>query len=84
MSHESQDGERKSLKDFRALDAAIIAAITGGDVQFSKIRAAVWRAAAPHGNRNGELYRVIDGRLQALRRAGWIRYASRKWSVAHD
>lgn len=64
--------------DYTALDAAILAAI--GERQpalFSRLQTAEVRrrsVALEHTRHDGEAWRVVDRRLQALRKAGRIRY----------
>lgn len=78
----SQDGRGKPLKDFSELDSAIFRSIQSGVAEFPKIRAAVWRSATQHGNRNGDLRGVIESRLQFLRQSGAIVYDKKRWRIA--
>ena len=57
------------MKDFTELDAAIIARIRGGYTRFYEI----WPL-------NAEM-RVVDRRLQALRKKGLIACRGQKWYV---
>lgn len=72
---------------FAGLDAALLAAIKAGAVTFGALlaqepllRDATALASADRwGQRNGD--RVIDRRLQALRRAGKLKFEARQWRV---
>lgn len=63
------------------LDGAILAAIDSGKRKFYIINAAVEKLSAPHA-KDGEYFRVVDRRLQALRKSGLIRYAGGEWHKA--
>lgn len=62
--------------DHAALDAAILAAIRGGITTAGALESdpAVSCATAPHATWRRTAYRVIDARLQALRKAGKISF----------
>lgn len=72
----------KSLKDFTALDAAIVDAIKVGKDEFSKITPLVRSLAGQHATRHGSLFKCVESRLQALRRAGLLVYTDKRWRVA--
>lgn len=63
--------------DYTELDGAILAAIKAdAPVTFASITLAVRSTAEKlaHTERQGQAWRVVDRRLQALRKAGKIRY----------
>ena len=66
---------------YDALDAAIVKAIKDGKRQFYDIKTVVGELAKPHSLR-GDYFRVVDRRLQALRKRGRIAYIQREWYVA--
>lgn len=65
------------MKKHVGIDAAIISAIKGGHSDFGSIssRPYVASAAKEHITASKPEFRVIDGRLQALRKAGQIAYS---------
>jgi len=66
------------------LDAAIIKAIRRGKATFSVIErdgAVSNEAASLRVLTGSEPFRIVDRRMQALRKAGRIVYAKRAWSV---
>lgn len=68
---------------YDALDAAIITRVQGGFSRFYEIWPALCSLANPHvtpGSRNGA-DRVVDPRLQALRKKGKIACFGQKWRV---
>lgn len=71
--------------DYSELDAAIIHTIANWAGDFARINQRVKDIAEPlatpdrWGRRNTE--RLVDRRLQALRKAGRIRYGGRDWHV---
>lgn len=61
--------------DYTELDEAIIARVTEGCVSFSALSAAVSNCSeALAKNDPAPAWRIVDRRLQALRKAGRIRY----------
>lgn len=71
---------------FDQLDAAIRAAVTAGNQQYRTIADAVREVAEPatipdrYGQRDWG--RLVDRRLQALRKAGVLVFAGRRWAVS--
>lgn len=68
------------VKDFTQLDAAIVEEIKSGNNTFTLLQLS--RAAAlakPFVTPRGDVERVIDRRLQALRKKGAIRYSKGVW-----
>lgn len=65
-------------RDYGALDSAIIRAIRADKTRFYVIYAYVSDVSAV---RNGGS-RVVDSRLQALRKAGFIRFSGGEWKIA--
>lgn len=65
------------------LDNAILTAISGGKDAFYIINAAVDHLAKPH-SLNGDAFRVVDRRLQALRKRGLIQHWRGKWRMRPD
>lgn len=68
------------VKDFTQLDAAIVEEIKAGNNTFTLLQQS--RAAAlaePFVTPRGDVERVIDRRLQALRKKGAIRYSKGVW-----
>jgi hypothetical protein len=70
-----------SKKDFTDLDAAIIGAIVGGRKTFTPIVATVMPLAKPHAANEDQVFRVVDRRLQTLRRQGRVAYVKGLWCV---
>lgn len=70
------------MKDFSKLDEAIVETIKGGKHRYIEIWTAVALLAAPHVTRSGGEDRVVDRRLQALRKAGWITCKGQRWELA--
>lgn len=71
---------------YSELDAAILKAITEGHRKFSVLRTAVESLAAPHAKKSRSPYvtppwRIVDRRLQALRKSGRIAYTKGEWHV---
>jgi hypothetical protein len=62
------------------LDAAILEAIANGDDTFSKLEGRFFETARKL--TDGIAWRLIDRRIQTLRRAGKITYQGGKWHVA--
>jgi hypothetical protein len=60
------------------LDKAILKAIKDGKRQFYVINHAVEPLARPHTLR-GDSFRVVDRRLQALRKRGLIAFVAKEW-----
>jgi len=69
---------------FSAIDSAIVMAIGQGSQTFAALckHPEVMPTAEAMASRQSYGDRVIDGRLQALKKAGSIRYANRRWEVA--
>lgn len=71
--------------DYTTLDAAIMAAITAGQGQVGfasivgtrAVRDEARRLEDAHGHKPA--FRFVDGRLQALRKAGRIRFSGAGW-----
>lgn len=75
--------------DYTALDAAILYAIkNGAPALFSLLDFKVRVHSAPlaHTDKQGQAWRVVDRRLQALRKAGRIRYQRKPegWVLVTD
>lgn len=73
--------------DYSALDAALLASLRSGKKRFSALTAdgagAIARALDPALDEKGESFRLVDRRLQALRRAGRCSYITKTgWSIA--
>lgn len=62
------------------LDAAILIAIQEGKRAFYLINAAVEELAKPHSLR-GDSFRIVDRRLQALRKHGFIVFKEKEWDI---
>jgi hypothetical protein len=60
------------------LDKAILAAIEGGAKHFYLINASVEGLARPHSIK-GDSFRVVERRLQALRKSGLIAFEKKEW-----
>jgi hypothetical protein len=77
------------MSKYEKLDAEIVKEIGAGRNTFSTMRGLVWefaRQVAPR-DRWGRMDegRVVDRRLQALRKRGLLRYQYKRWSVcAHN
>jgi hypothetical protein len=70
------------MKPFEKLDAAIVKAIESGKNKFYIITAAVEPLALPLALGGPQhAYRVVDRRLQALRKRGLIAYSGVEWRV---
>lgn len=79
------------MHDYTELDAAIVAQIKAGCVNFAAMSAALQKAALPFVQNPRDpracptpTWRVIDRRLQALRKRGAITYsrADDRWHAA--
>lgn len=75
------------MSQYDKLDAEIIKAIRRGTNTFTCI--SISGAVANEAHRLGELtgaagWRIVDRRLQALRKAGRIAYSKRAWSVVQQ
>lgn len=73
-------------KDFTEIDAAILARIHQAPCNFTQllmpaIRAHAWELAIPDRRGNRDAGRVLDRRLQALRKRGLIAYSKGQWSA---
>lgn len=76
------------MNDYTKLDAAILNAIRSGKVEFTSIayndhiEALAKQFTTPQKYvDNG--FRVVDRRLQALRKLGLISFKAKRWSLAH-
>jgi hypothetical protein len=67
------------MKDFTELDNAILAYVDEAGHRFASINSAVEKLAAPLGKGDHDTYRVVDRRLQSLRKRGLIRFGTTKW-----
>jgi hypothetical protein len=70
------------VKDFTTLDCAIMTRIAEGACTFASINAAVEHLAEPHAGEPANTFRVVDRRLQALRKRGLIYFGKTKWFMA--
>lgn len=70
--------------DYSKLDAAIIAAINVGFSTFYAINRRGAVASVAERINPLEPWRVVERRMQALRKAGRIAYAGREWSVVKE
>ena len=61
------------------LDMAILKAINGGIKTFTAIAYRVEGLAKPHARLMTETFRVVDRRLQALRKKGSIVFEKKEW-----
>lgn len=69
--------------DYTELDAAILQAIRDGNAWFQKMLSLVKPKALKHVTSRVEVWRVVDRRLQALRKAGKIGFNRKDgWSIA--
>lgn len=75
----------KSPAQYDALDRAIVAAIQGGRTNFTSIAYGedIQALAKPH-SLSPDPFRVVDRRLQYLRKHRRITYFGGKWSVVND
>lgn len=64
------------------LDSAILTAIAGGIPTFHRITARVAHIAKPFGKGDHDTFRVVDRRLQALRKSGLIVFEKKGWLMA--
>lgn len=70
-----------SKKDYSKLDAAILAQIAGGNCKARGLNSAL-DDLAREADRDSEEFRVIDRRLQALRKKGKIEFDTKNgWSL---
>jgi hypothetical protein len=70
------------MSKYKEIDAAILAAIKGGAVFAHRLDSPPMRALCRSIAEKREPYRVIDGRLQAMRKAGRISYNHKTgWST---
>lgn len=80
------------MKDYGALDAAIVEKVKAGIGTFAGLKAALAETAKPYGERpdgtasETPAWRVIDRRLQALRQVKKLAFNKddRKWSPVAD
>lgn len=68
------------MKDFSALDNAILTRIAESRCTFASINAAVEHLAKQHDDK--QTFRVVDRRLQALRKRGLIYFGNTKWFMS--
>lgn len=73
--------------DYRELDTAILAGIGAGVTTFSALANRVEALAAPIAKRTKSPFptppwRIVDRRLQALRKLGIVEYRAREWHMA--
>lgn len=71
-----------TAKDFTAIDCAILTRIAESACTFASINACVEHLAKVHDEKKA--FRVVDRRLQALRKRGLIRFGNTKWFMASD
>lgn len=75
------------MSQYDKLDAAIIKAIRRGKTTFLVIErdgAVSNEAASLRVLTGGEPFRIVDRRLQALRKKGRIRYVGRQWLLVEQ
>lgn len=72
----------RSLK-FAQLDALIVMSIEHGNAEFHRICGGAVRVEAEQHSRT-DAWRVVDRRLQALRKKGVIRFDKKAWSVVQQ
>ena len=70
------------MNKYDELDAAILVQIDAGNGKFTSLCASVDDKARQHINANTEKWRVVDRRLQAMRKSGKIKYLRTGWVVA--
>lgn len=72
--------------DYKALDSAILAAITSaGRISFNAINGrCVAEAREAMSDRKAQAFRAVDRRLQALRKAGKIEHDGSCWKIAKN
>lgn len=70
-------------KDYTEFDAALLAHIKAGKNKAMNLeyQGDIIRLAAPHASTSSPVFRVVDRRLQALRRAGKIRFNGKHWEL---
>lgn len=69
------------MKDFTTIDCAILSRIASGACTFTSINASVEHHAKPHAGPRGDTFRVVDRRLQSLRKRGIIHFDNTKWFI---
>lgn len=71
------------MSRYAELDAAILSAIQGGRKDFTSIawNDAVDALAKPHARQMTQVFRVVDRRLQALRKRGAIEFRVKEWHI---
>lgn len=69
------------MTDYTNIDIAIVAAIADGNRKFSEILDAVSPLVLAILGRGCDDYRVVDRRVQALRKSGRITWVGGRWSV---
>lgn len=69
--------------NYDALDLAILDAIDGGVRDFTSIAYStkIVDLSSPLASRMGEAFRVVDRRLQALRKRGFIEFREKQWHM---
>ena len=73
-----------SHSNHEAIDSAIVKAIGEGKTQFSQLRYDDVIDALAQGHDANNAYRVIDRRLQSLRKRRLITFWKGKWRPAND
>lgn len=72
--------------DYSSIDAAIVSCIENGADTFGAIfpnRKVKEACVAAFGDERADCYRIVDRRLQSLRKRGAIELHKRKWAVRH-
>ena len=71
------------MTKYEAVDHAIVSAIGAGIVTFSALSERVRPQAETHAQGNRYVFRIVDGRLQHLKRSGVIGYERKTgWYLA--
>ena len=68
---------------YDSVDAAILRAIAAGNSQFSIINTGEVKELASRHSISGQSYRVVDRRLQSLRKRRLATFWKGKWSIAN-
>ena len=83
MERKGRSVKPSSSTPYGELDAAIVKAIQAGKVRFIEIWTAVESLALPFA-KHRDPDRVVDRRLQALRKRRLITFWSGKWRIGND
>lgn len=76
----ARHGRREAnVSDFTTLDCAIMTRIADSACTFASISANVAHLAAPLAKNPDQAFRVVDRRLQVLRKKGLIYFGNTKW-----